>query len=378
MTGPLAGVRVIEVGGIGPAPFAGMILADLGAEVIRVDRPGGGALPFPLPVEKDLSNRGKLMVVLDLKQPSALTALLTLADGAQVLAEGYRPGVAERMGFGPDVVLARNPGLVYGRMTGWGQHGPWAQSAGHDINYLSVTGALHAIGDAGGPPVVPLNLVGDYGGGSTYLVIGVLAALLQSRSTGRGQVVDAAIVDGVAHLLAPVIGLLNGGLWRDERGVNLLDGGAPFYGVYETADGRHLAVGPIEPQFWAELLRILDIPEPPGRDDPARWNDVRAQVATAFRRRTQAQWAAAFDGSDACVSPIVSMWEAVDQPQLAARGTLRVVDGQIVPAPAPRFSASPTADPPPPVGAGTHTTRVLRDAGVDVDALLATGAAVQA
>ncbi len=377
MTGPLAGVRVLEVGGIGPGPFAGMILADLGAEVIRVDRPAG-VLPLPLPADKDLSNRGKLMVALDLKQPGALAALLALADGAHVLIEGYRPGVAERIGFGPDVVLARNPGLVYGRMTGWGQDGPWAQTAGHDINYVSVTGALHAIGDAGGPPAIPLNLVGDYGGGSTYLVMGVLAALLQSRGTGRGQVVDAAIVDGVAHLLAPTLGLLNGGLWRDERGVNVLDGAAPFYGVYETADGRHMAVGPIEPPFWAELLRILDIPEPPDRDDPTRWDAVRAQLAAAFRRRTQAEWAAAFDGTDACVSPIVSLREAVDQPQVAARGSLRVVDGQIVPAPAPRFSASPAAQPPLPVAPGTHTVQVLRRVGIDVDALLASGAAFQA
>ncbi|MFT4263727.1 MAG: CaiB/BaiF CoA-transferase family protein [Nocardioides sp.] len=377
MSGPLDGVTVIEVGGIGPGPFAGMILADMGATVIRVDRPGA-SLPLPLPVEKDLSNRGKRMVALDLKRPEAIETLLTLVGRADILIEGYRPGVAERLGFGPEVCHARNPRLVFGRMTGWGQTGPWASAAGHDVNYVAITGALHALGEAGGPPAIPLNLVGDYAGGSSYLVMGVLAALWEAGRTGRGQVIDAAIVDGVSHLMSGTWSFLNAGIWRDERGVNLIDGGAPFYDVYATSDGRHLAVGPIEPAFWTEMLRLLEIAEPLPRQDPARWPEVRAILADAFARRTLEEWTDVFAGSDACVSPVVSLREAPRHPHLAARGTLREVDGEIVPAPAPRFSGHPLASVASPAPVGAHTTEVLRGLGLDVEALLASGTAFQA
>jgi alpha-methylacyl-CoA racemase len=258
--GPLSGCRVLELAGLGPGPFAGMMLADLGAEVVRVDRPGGSGF-FPGMERADLFNRGKKSVLLDLKDPVAVRSLLTMAERADVLIEGYRPGVAERLGVGPGDCLARNPRLVYGRMTGWGQEGPLAQLAGHDIAYIALTGALHAIGAAGGPPQIPVNLLGDFGGGGNYLVIGILAALNEVRRSGRGQVVDAAIVDGTAHLLAGMHTMLATGVWSDERGVNLLDGGAPFYAVYETADSRHMAVGALEPKFYRELLAKLAIDE---------------------------------------------------------------------------------------------------------------------
>jgi alpha-methylacyl-CoA racemase len=257
--GPLAGVRVVELAGIGPGPFCGMLLADLGAEVIRVDRPGGP--PAPVPLDKDVTSRGKRRIVVDLKHPRGAEVVLRLAATADALIEGYRPGVAERLGVGPAACWARNPRLVYGRMTGWGQDGPLAASAGHDVAYIAVTGALHAIGRAGGPPQVPVNYLGDFGGGSLFLALGLLAALLRARQTGRGQVVDAAIVDGTAVLQAMTYGLLADGAWIDERGVNRLDTGAPFYDVYQTADGRHMAVGALEPQFYARLVELLFAPD---------------------------------------------------------------------------------------------------------------------
>lgn len=377
--GPLDGVTVIEVGGIGPVPFAGMLLADFGAEVIRIDRPGA-APPLPIPAREDLFNRGKKMVALDLKQPAAVEAVLALAGGADALTEGFRPGVAERLGLGPGQCQARNAALVYGRMTGWGQHGPWAQRAGHDVNYISATGALHAIGPADGPPQIPLNLAGDFAGGSTYLVMGVLAALLHARATGRGQVIDAAIVDGVSHLLSGTWALLNSGLWADRRESNALDGGAPFYRVYPTADGRHMAVGPVEPAFWRELIERLGLGQRdlPDRADPRAWPALSAILADAFAGRTQAEWEKVFDGSDACVTPVVSLRGAVTHPQLSARGTLREEGGRVEPAVAPRFAGFPDPRPAPPAPAGAHTTEVLSRAGLDVPALLASGAAVQA
>jgi alpha-methylacyl-CoA racemase len=377
-TGPLDGVTVIEVGGIGPGPFAGMLLADFGADVIRVDRPGATP-PLPIPAEEDLFNRGKKMIALDLKQPSAVDALLTLVERADALIEGFRPGVAERLGLGPDQCQARNPALVYGRMTGWGQDGPWAQMAGHDVNYISVTGALHAIGPADGPPQIPLNLLGDFGGGGTYLVMGVLAALVHARASGRGQVVDAAIVDGVSHLLSGTWSLLNSGLWADRRGRNVLDGAAPFYQIYETSDGRHMAVGPIEPDFWRELLERLgfDPSAMPDRSNPQDWPALMAAIAAVFASKTQDEWVKAFDGSDACVSPVVSLRDAAGHPQLRARGTLRLDGGRIEPAAAPRFSGSPSPQPAPPARCGAHTSEILSRAGMDVATLLASGAAVQ-
>ncbi len=349
--GPLSGFRVVELSGIGPGPFAGMILADLGAEVVRVDRPVAGGPPR---AEKfDVLGRGKKSVVLDLKQPDAVAAVLDLVAGADALIEGYRPGVAERLGLGPADCLARNPALVYGRMTGWGQEGPLAQTAGHDIAYIALTGALHAIGEAGGPPQIPLNLLGDFGGGGTYLVIGVLAALLAVRAGAPGQVVDAAIVDGTASLLSMAHSALAGGGWADERGVNVLDGGAPYYSVYATADGRHMAVGAIEPQFYAAFVHLLGLEEDlSAQQDRAGWPALRGRIAAAFATRTQEEWTKVFAGSDACVAPVLTLREAAGHPQLAARGTLVERDGVMQAAPAPRFSATPSGPPAQPPARG--------------------------
>jgi alpha-methylacyl-CoA racemase len=333
----LNGLVVIELAGIGPAPFAGMLLADLGADVVRVDRPGEKST-LTVDPQHDLLARGKRTVVADLKSAAGRETVLGLIEGAGALIEGFRPGVAERLGIGPEPALARNPRLVYGRMTGWGQDGPLAGTAGHDITYLAVTGALDAIGRAGGPPQIPLNLVGDFGGGALYLVVGLLAALREAERTGHGQVVDAAIVDGVAHLSTLFHGLATAGLWTAGRGGNLLDSGAPFYDVYPAADGEYLAVGALEPQFYAEFVRLLE----PGDDLPAQydragWPVLRERFATAFARRTRAQWLEVFSGSDACVAPVLSFAEAAGHPHLAARGTFTTRAGVVQPAPAPRF-----------------------------------------
>jgi alpha-methylacyl-CoA racemase len=377
-TGPLRGVKVVELAGIGPGPHACMILADLGADVIRVDRPGGQPLTGG---RTDLLNRGRPSVALDLKHPDAIATVLDLVATADVLVEGLRPGTTERLGLGPDDCLARNPRLVYGRMTGWGQDGPLATTAGHDVGYIAITGALHAMGQDKTRPHFPGNLVGDFGGGSTYLVIGILAALLEARVSGRGQVVDAAIVDGTAHLNSMATGFLAGGLYREERAANLLDGGAPFYDVYETADGRHLAVGALEPKFYDELVRLLDIADTaPDRNDPANHDALRRVIADAVASRTQAEWVAVFDGSDACVAPVVPLSEAFTHPHLAARGTFVDRDGVTQPAPAPRFSrTAATLTSPPPDRAGQDTRDALTAWGIaDVDGLLGSGAAVQA
>jgi alpha-methylacyl-CoA racemase len=350
---------VLELAGLGPAPFAAMMLADLGAEVVRIDRQGSGGMfaglePF------DLLNRGKKSVLLDLKRPEAVRTALAMAERADVLIEGYRPGVAERLGIGPADCLARNPRLVYGRMTGWGQDGPLAQLAGHDIAYIAITGALHAIGAAGGPPQIPMNIVGDFGGGGNYLVIGVLAALVEVRRSGRGQVVDAAIVDGTAHLLAMAHSMLASGTWSDERGVNLLDGGAPFYSVYETSDGRHMAVGALERKFYAELVAKLGIDADPAHQyDRARWPALRTRIAAAFAKRPQAEWTELFADSDACVAPVLSLREAAEHPQIKARGSIVQRDGIMQPGPAPRFSLTPTALSTPPPVPGQDTEEVL-------------------
>jgi alpha-methylacyl-CoA racemase len=376
-TGPLRGVKVVELAGIGPGPHACMILADLGADVIRVDRPGGQLLTGG---PSDLLNRGRPSVALDLKHPDAVATVLDLVEQADVLVEGLRPGTTERLGVGPDECLARNPRLVYGRMTGWGQTGPLAQTAGHDLGYVAITGALYGMGQDKTRPHFPTNLVGDFGGGSTYLVIGILAALLESRLSGEGQVVDAAIVDGTAHLNAMATGFLASGLYHEERASNLLDGGAPFYDVYETADGRHLAVGALEPQFYDELVRLLGIAEAvPDRNDRANHPDLRRRIAEAVRGRTQAAWVEVFDGTDACVAPVIPMSDAFRHPHLAARGTFLERDGMTQPAPAPRFSrTSPTLTTPPPDQAGQHTREALTAWGItDVEALIASGAAVQ-
>ncbi|MEU2699893.1 MULTISPECIES: CaiB/BaiF CoA transferase family protein [Micromonospora] len=365
MSGPLAGVRVVELAGIGPGPFAAMLLADLGADVVRVDRPEPGALPAGDP-GRNLLNRGKRSIVVDLKHPDGAEVVLALAGRAAILIEGWRPGVAERLGVGPQAALARNPGLVYGRMTGWGQDGPLARAAGHDIGYIAVAGALHPIGRAGGPPQIPLNLVGDFGGGSLYLVVGILAALHVAAATGRGQVVDAAIVDGAAHLTTPFAGMLAQGTWRPERGRNLLDGGAPFYDVYATADGGHMAVGALEPQFYAELLRLLGLAgaDLPAQHDVAGWPVLRARFAEVFAGRTRDEWTAVFDGTDACVAPVLSLTEAPGHPHLAARGTYEEHFGVRQPAVAPRLSGTPGRVGGPPPAPGADTEPVLTDWGL--------------
>ncbi|GAA3847709.1 CaiB/BaiF CoA-transferase family protein [Streptomyces coacervatus] len=358
--GPLTGVRVVELAGIGPGPFAAMLLADLGADVVRVDRPGGVGLAIN--TEYDITNRNKRSVIVDLKSPDGPARVLDLAARADILIEGYRPGVAERLGVGPEACHARNPALVYGRMTGWGQEGPLAHRAGHDIAYIALTGTLGMIGDPDSPPAVPANLLGDYAGGSLYLVVGVLAALHHARATGTGQVVDAAIVDGTSHLAAMIHGMLAAGGWQDRRGANLLDGGCPYYGTYETADGKHMAVGALEPQFYDEFVRLLGIPEhSDARKDWARWGELRAAVAARFKSRTRDEWTAVFEGSDACVAPVLSLSEAPRHPHLAARGTFTDHGGITQPAPAPRFSATPTAVRTGPAQPGADTTDVARD-----------------
>ncbi|CAL9633031.1 CaiB/BaiF CoA transferase family protein [Streptomyces sp. enrichment culture] len=358
--GPLAGVRVVELAGIGPGPFAAMLLADLGADVVRVDRPGGPGLGID--PAYDVTNRNKRSVVVDLKAPDGPDRVLDLAARADVLVEGYRPGVAERLGVGPGDCHARNPRLVYGRMTGWGQDGPLAPRAGHDIAYLAPTGALGMIGRPDEPPPVPANLLGDYAGGSLYLVVGVLAALHHARATGTGQVVDAAIVDGTAHLATMIHGMLAAGGWQDRRGANLLDGGCPYYGTYETADGRYMAVGALEPQFYEEFLALLGIEDQSAaRTDVTRWQDLREAVAARFKSRTRDEWTAVFDGTDACVAPVLSLREAPHHPHLAARGTFTDHDGITQPAPAPRFSATPTSVRSGPALPGADTADVARE-----------------
>ncbi len=376
-TGPLKGVRVVEIAGIGPGPHAATLLADLGADVIRVERPGGALSPGTR--ETDLLTRGRPSVALDLKRPEAVAAVLTLVEGADVLLEGMRPGAAERLGLGPEDSLARNPRLVYGRMTGWGQDGPLARTAGHDLNYISVAGALHGLGQDADRPQFPTNLLGDFGGGSTYLVIGVLAALLESRASGQGQVVDAAIVDGTAHLSAMFAGMLASGFARERRAANLLDGAAPFYDVYETADGEHMSVGALEPQFYAVLVELLGLPDLPSRDDLTQWPVIREAFTRRFKERTRAEWTEVFDGTDACVAPVLPLTEAARHPHLEARGTYVDRDGVLQPAPAPRFSRTEATLSTGPSVPGGQTREALAAWGVqDVDALVESGAAVQA
>jgi alpha-methylacyl-CoA racemase len=342
---PLKGLRVVELVGIGPAPFAAMLLADMGAQVIRLDRLEPRSGPLGSGPWNHL-NRGRPSLGVDLKTDDGRELALRLMAKADVLLEGFRPGVMERLGLGPDVALAHNPSLVYGRVTGFGQDGPLAQSAGHDINYVALSGSLAAMARAGDRPLFPLNLLGDFGGGGMLLAVGVLAATLSARITGRGQVVDAAMIDGVALLSTFIHGMRAGGFWDGAPGENLLDSGAPFYEVYETADGRHVAVGAIEPQFYAELLRLMRL-EPAGAPqwDQAGWPGLKARFAEIFRSRTRDQWAAVFDGTDACVTPVLSLAEAPHHPHNAARGTFVTIDGAVQPAPAPRFNGTPVPTP---------------------------------
>jgi alpha-methylacyl-CoA racemase len=377
-TGPLRGVKVVEIAGIGPGPHACMILADLGADVVRVERPGGQPLAGGATM---VLNRGRPSVALDLKQAEAVAVVLELVRAADVLVEGMRPGVTERLGIGPEQCHAVNPRLVYGRMTGWGQDGPLAQAAGHDINYISVAGALFGMGQTPDRPQFPGNLVGDFGGGSTYLVIGLLAALLEARLSGHGQVVDAAIVDGTAHLNAMTSAFLASGGFQERRGVNLLDGGVPFYDVYETSDGRHVSVGALEPQFYTALIATLGLEDvAPGQGDLDRYDELRALLTDTFKRRPQAEWVELFEGTDACVAGVIPVSEAAGHPHLSARRTFVEHEGVVQPQPAPRFSRTEASlGLPPSPAAGTHTREALTAWGVtDVEGLIDRGVAVQA
>jgi alpha-methylacyl-CoA racemase len=376
LSGPLEGVRVVELAGIGPAPFAALLLAELGADVVRIERPGGASA---LDASGIGLNRSRPNVAVDLKSAEGIAVVQRLVDAADVLVEGLRPGVTERLGLGPRECLERNPRLVYGRMTGWGQDGPWAQRVGHDITYAAVTGALHLVGERE-RPVPPVNVLADFGGGSLYLVMGVLAALHARTRTGRGQVVDAAMVDGAASLITMVYGMFNAGLWQDERKANLIDGGAPFYDTYECADGKFVAVGALEPQFYAALLDGLGLSLEEPQYDVRSWPSHREAIAKAFATRTRDQWAAAFEGTDACVAPVLSLAEAPHHPHLAARGTFAELDGHPVPRVAPRFSDTPGHEPTAEPAVGADTTAYLCSHGFtreEVDALLASGAVVQ-
>ena len=361
MPGPLGGLRVIELAGIGPGPHAAMLLADLGADVVRVERPAGGLQLAPR--ESDQMLRSRRSVTLDLKDPSDRETVLRLVERADVLVEGLRAGVTERLGVGPADCHARNPRLVYARMTGWGQHGPLANRAGHDINYLALTGVLHAVGNAGGKPVPPLNLVGDFGGGSMFLVVGVLAALWERERSGIGQVIDAAMLDGVSVLAQMFWSLRACGLWSDERGRNLLDSGAPFYDTYACSDGRYVAVGALEPQFYAALLKGLGLTEQdlPGQLDPAGWPVLRRRFTEVFASRSRDEWVAVFEETDACVAPVLSFAEVSSHPHIAARGTVIDLDGVPQAAPAPRFSRTSPGRPTPPPQSGADTAAVLAD-----------------
>jgi alpha-methylacyl-CoA racemase len=372
MSGPLAGVRIIELAGLGPVPFAGMMLADAGADIIRIDRADRVAYPPPdkpgVPAEpdSDLLNRGRRSVAVDLKHPAGAELVLRLAGQADGLMEGFRPGVAERLGVGPEVCLSRNRALVYGRMTGWGQSGPMAQMAGHDIDYIALAGALGQIGRAGEPPVPPLNLVGDFGGGGMLLAFGMVSAILSARLTGEGQVIDAAMVDGAAALMTMTYTFRSTGIWQDPRGTNMLDTGAHFYEVYQASDGGYIAVGAIEPQFYAELLRLLGLEaaDLPSQLDRAAWPEMKKLFATIFATKSRDEWAAIFAGTDACAAPVLSMDEAPSHPHNAQRQTFVEVAGVVQPAPAPRFSRTPGTIRRPPPRPGQGADDALADWGV--------------
>jgi len=371
MPGPLAGYRVIEIAGIGPGPFAGMMLADMGADVLRVDRAQAVSAETPSRPSLDLLNRSRRSVGIDLKHPDGVEAVLRLAEQADALIEGFRPGVTERLGIGPADCLARNPRLVYGRMTGWGQDGPYAQAAGHDINYIALAGTLHPIGRAGDRPVPPLNLVGDFGGGGMLLAFGVVCGLLEASRSGQGQVIDAAMVDGASLLATMIHSLVAIGLWQSERGTNVLDTGAPFYEVYECSDGGYVALGALESQFYAELLRLTGLGDDvdgggplPYQMDRSQWPAMKERFAAVFRTKTRDEWCALMEHTDACFAPVLSMAEAPQHPHNVRRGTFAEVAGTVQPAPAPRFSRTPGAISSPPPHAGQHTDEALADWGI--------------
>ncbi|MGW8321106.1 MAG: CaiB/BaiF CoA transferase family protein [Thermodesulfobacteriota bacterium] len=364
--GPLKGVKVIEVGGIGPGPFCGMMLSDMGAEIVRVERKG----QFMLTDSKfDVLTRNRRSIEVDLRKEEGVAAVLKMVEQADALQEGFRPGVMEKLGLGPDVCLKRNPRLVYGRMTGWGQEGPLAKVAGHDINYISLSGALHTIGRKGETPVPPLNLVGDFGGGGMMLAFGIVCALFESQKSDKGQVVDAAMIDGSAALMAIIYGLKAAGLWTDDRGTNLLDGAAHFYDTYETADGKYVSIGSIEPQFYALLLKHTGIDDPDYQNqmDQTKWPAFKKRFAEIFKTKTRDEWCEIMEGTDTCFAPVLSLDEAKDHPQNRTRDTFIEVEGVLQPAPAPRFSRTRPGTPNPPPKVGEHTEAVLADFGFGTD-----------
>jgi alpha-methylacyl-CoA racemase len=368
-SGPLAGIRIIEIAGIGPGPFAGFMLADLGADIIKVDRAQNVRGGDPATPHRDTLQRGKRSIGVDLKSPEGVEVVLQLAEKADGFFEPFRPGVAERLGIGPEVALARNPKLVYGRMTGWGQDGPYALTAGHDINYISLAGALFHFGRKDGPPTFPMNMVGDYGGGGMLLAYGMLAALLHAARTGEGQVVDAAMVDGTASLMHMFHAFRAMGIFEETRGTNLLDSGAPFYDVYECADGEYVSIGSIEPQFYAELLRLtgLEGEDLPHQMDKSHWQPMKDRFAAIFKSKTRDEWCQVMEGSDVCFAPVLRMSEAVEHPHNVHRGLFVERDGVVQPAPSPRFSATPGQIQRSPAHAGQHTDEVL-DEWLELDA----------
>ncbi len=371
MAGPLQGIRIIEMAGMGPGPFCGMLLADMGADVVRVERLAASDRGIDFPPRFDLLNRNKRSVAINLKSAEGTASLLRLIEGADALIEGFRPGVMERLGVAPDVCLGINQKLVYGRITGWGQDGPLAQAAGHDLNYIALSGALHSIGPAQGKPTVPLNLIGDFGGGALYLAMGMLAAIIEAGKSGQGQVVDTAMVDGVASLMTMQYGLMQMGMWKHPRGENLLDGGAPFYDVYATSDGRHVSVGAIERRFYDELLQRMGLQDEalPGQNDRHGWQQLRERLAAVFATRTRDEWCAVFEGSDACFAPVLDPTEAVTHPHSVARGVYTRVDGVTQPQPVPRFSRTASALRNAPPAPGSDTAQVLADWGFDASEL---------
>ena len=369
MSGPLSGLKIIEIAGIGPGPFTAMLLADMGADVVRIDRAQNVSGGDPATPPANISDRGRRSVGVDLKHPDGVEAVLSLCEEADGLIEGFRPGVMERLGLGPDAVLARNPKLVYGRMTGWGQDGPYSAWAGHDINYIALAGALEPIGRAGGPPVPPLNLVGDFGGGGMFLAFGMVCGLLNAQRGGEGQVVDAAMVDGAATLMTMFHAMTAMGVWTEGRGTNLLDTGAHFYDVYETSDGKYVSIGSIEPQFYAELIRLsgLEGEELPWQHDRSQWPALKERFAELFKQKSRDEWCEIMEHTDVCFAPVLSLAEAPHHPHNVERGTFIELNGVVQPAPAPRFSATPGAVQRPPSHAGQHTDEVLTEWGLEAD-----------
>ncbi len=374
--GPLEGVRIVELAGIGPGPFCAMLLSDMGAEVIRVDRAANVGRDVGREGEDprfSLLQRGRRNIAVDLKNPAGVAAVLRLIDRADALVEGFRPGVMERLGLGPDICLPRNPKLVYGRMTGWGQDGPIAHTAGHDINYIALSGALYSIGQAGGPPVPPLNLIGDFGGGALYLAMGVLAGIISARTSGTGQIIDCSMVEGSASLMMMMYGALAAGAWKEERGSNRTDGGSHFYHVYETKDGEHVAIGAIEPQFYALLLKHTGLAGEslPQQTDRAAWRDMQERLARIFKTKTRAEWTAIMEQTDICFAPVLRMSEALSHPHNRHRQSFVEIAGIAQPAPAPRFLGTPTRVQRPPARIGEHTGAVLKDWGFAADEIAA-------